>query len=105
MNWSIHAHGSTRLQRLLDIPIHVRNAVGLDIHHGVIVALVVAQLHTRVDLRASTTLPQGASPVAFENLIQEYDEASYGGGLHHVFEGPDLVGSRGPLFGVHLLVS
>lgn len=73
---SIRARGATRLQHLLDIPSHVQNIMDLSIHRGVVVALVVAQLRTGVDLRALTMLPQGAPSVVFENLIHGYDETA-----------------------------
>lgn len=39
------------------------------IHWGIVNALVVAQLYNGADLRIPMGLPQGASSVAFENLI------------------------------------
>lgn len=47
------------MQRLLDILSPVRNVVVHCIHRGAIVAFVVAQLRTRVDLLVPTTLSQG----------------------------------------------
>jgi hypothetical protein len=39
---SVRARGATHLQHLLDIPSCVRNVVDLGIHHGAVVALVIA---------------------------------------------------------------
>lgn len=45
------------------------------IHRGPAIAFVVTHLRTEADLRNPMELPQGASSVAFENLIYGYDEA------------------------------
>jgi hypothetical protein len=57
VTWSNRACRATRLQRLLDIPSHVRNVVEHDIHHGSIVAFAIAQFRTGIYLRASMALP------------------------------------------------
>jgi hypothetical protein len=51
MTRSIRARGATRLQHLFDISSHVQNVVDLGIHHGVAIALTIAQFRTRADLR------------------------------------------------------
>lgn len=61
-----------------------------DIHRGAAIAFVVTQLRTEVDLRAPTVLAQGASSVAFKNLIQGYDEAV--DGIIDVVSLEDLIG-------------
>lgn len=59
------------------------------IHRGAAIAFVVAQLRTRADLRIPMELPQGASSMAFENLIQGYDEVA--GGITCIMSSEDLL--------------
>lgn len=48
------------------------------IQQGAALAFVITQLRTGVDLCIPTRLPQGASSVTFQNLVQGYDEAAGG---------------------------
>jgi hypothetical protein len=67
VNRIIWAHGVTWLQCLLDMPSHARHVANY-FHRGAIIAFVVAQFYTWVDLHAPMT-PPGTPFVAFEILI------------------------------------
>lgn len=66
------------------------------IQQGSTLAFVITQLLTGVDLYIPMRLPQGASSVTFENLVQGYDEAAGGIAKRGVFKGPDVLGPLGP---------
>jgi hypothetical protein len=53
------AHGANQEKRLLDLPNRVRDAVELDIHRGMVVALMVVQVHSRHALHHLVGLLEG----------------------------------------------
>jgi hypothetical protein len=55
----IHVHDGDQKERLLDIPNRVRDAVELGVHRGAMVALTVAQVHSRHVLHHLVGLPEG----------------------------------------------
>lgn len=77
------------MQHLLDIPGQVRNVVDHGVYRDIAITFVVAQLRTRADLYVPMGLPQGASSISFENLIQGCDEAA--GGIAGAVSSEDLM--------------
>jgi hypothetical protein len=55
----VHARDGDQKERLLDIPNRVRDAVELGVHRGAMVALTVAQVHSRHVLHHLVGLPEG----------------------------------------------
>ena len=73
----VNARGTVPVVRLHDIPNHVRE-VGLHgVHHGAVMALVAAQVHSDHDFRL---LPRGASatgyPRDYERLVEDFSDAT-----------------------------
>jgi hypothetical protein len=72
----IHARGGSREECLLDIPNRVRDAVEFGVHHGVAVALTVAQVWSGHMLHQSVGLPEGQELANHDGSREDFDEAA-----------------------------
>ena len=73
----VNAKGTVLVVRLYGIPNHVREVALHDVHHGAVMALAAAQVHSGHDLRL---LPRGASatgyPRDYERLVEDFSDAA-----------------------------
>jgi len=70
---AINAYGSLINARLHDVPARVREITLHGVHHGVAVALTVAQVLTGYELHAMEAgFPSGDGPEEHEDLLEEF---------------------------------
>jgi hypothetical protein len=72
----VHAHGVNREECLLDIPNHVRDAVELDIHRGVVVALLVVQVCSGHMLHHLVRILTGQELANHDGSKENFDKAA-----------------------------
>jgi hypothetical protein len=72
----VDARGANREEHLLDLPNHVWDAVELGIHHGVVVALTVAQVCSGHVLYHLVGLPKGKDMADHDGSWEDLDEAA-----------------------------
>ena len=70
---AVNARGSLINVRIHDVSARVREIALHGVHHGVAVALTVAQVQTRYGLHAMETgFPSGNGPEKHEDLLEEF---------------------------------
>lgn len=73
---SVHARSGSHVERLLDIPDLVRDAVVFGIHRGAAAALTVAQACSDHMLYHLVGIPEGLCLSDFAGFLEDFDEAA-----------------------------
>jgi hypothetical protein len=73
--WYVHTCGANQEERLLDIPIHVRDMVELGIHRGATVALTMAWVCSGHVLHHLVGLLEGQDLANHDGSLEDFDEA------------------------------
>jgi hypothetical protein len=63
------------MSRLLDIPKHVLEAMEFGIHHGIVMAFAIVELHYGDCLHEVASLPSKTASVDLELITSDFDAA------------------------------